>query len=217
MIKSKSSSCFKKLSNRWFCVIGGFILLLSFSELFLAVHWGRFIFNLKNNHPCIEKKRRWKNSSHTGMSTSGIAMLFTSIWKKEKRKVPTNWCGNFYDLVRFSSDLLVKWVRYQNVMKQHQFVLFQTVFVSNPFLGLLILLSIFITDMRAGAGCAIGGLIATLTDHFLGLHPQSLADNGVSSFNGSLLGTVLPALFSLVSDNQTQLWIAVCFGAFARY
>ena len=108
-------------------------------------------------------------------------------------------------------------VRYQNALKQQQFVLFQTVFVNNPSLGLLILLSIFITDVKAGVGCAVGGLIATLTDHFLGLHPQSLVDNGVSSFNGSLLGTVLPALFSLVSDNQTQLWIAVCFGAFARY
>ena len=60
------------------------------------------------------------------------------------------------------------------------------------------------------------GFIATLTDHLLGLHPSAMVDCGVNSFNGSLLGTVLPALFHLVSDNEVHLWVAVCLGAFAR-
>ena len=59
-----------------------------------------------------------------------------------------------------------------------------------------------------------------MTDQFLGLHPQSMLDSGVSSFNGSLLGTVLPALFHLVSDQghgqESKLWVAVCFGSFVR-
>jgi len=91
----------------------------------------------------------------------------------------------------------------------------ETVFVNNPFLGLLILIAIFIGHTKAGIGCVVGGLIATLTDYSLGLHPPYMVDNGVSSFNGSLLGTVLPALFSLVSDNEVHLWVAVCFGSFA--
>jgi len=94
----------------------------------------------------------------------------------------------------------------------------ETVFVNNPFLGMLILVSIFIGHAKAGLGCALGGLIATMTDQFLGLHPQSMLDSGVSSFNGSLLGTVLPALFHLVSDQgheqESKLWVAVCFGSF---
>jgi len=87
----------------------------------------------------------------------------------------------------------------------------ETVFVNNPFLGMLILVSIFIGHAKAGLGCALGGLIATMTDQFLGLHPQSMLDSGVSSFNGSLLGTVLPALFHLVSDQghgqESKLWL----------
>jgi len=90
----------------------------------------------------------------------------------------------------------------------------ETVFVNNPFLGILILVSIFIGHAKAGLGCALGGLIATLTDQVLGLHPRSMLDSGVSSFNGSLLGTVLPALFHLVSDQESKLWVAVCFGSF---
>ena len=45
----------------------------------------------------------------------------------------------------------------------------------------------------------LGGLIATGADFLLGLHPMAMVENGVSSFNGSLVGTVLPALFHLVS------------------
>ena len=47
--------------------------------------------------------------------------------------------------------------------------------------------------------CCLGGFIATMADYLLGLHPLVMVENGVSSFNGSLVGTVLPALFHLVS------------------
>ena len=58
-----------------------------------------------------------------------------------------------------------------------------------------------------------------------------MVENGVSSFNGSLIGTVLPALFHLVSGirpiinnprdshnltlgvSKTELWITVCIGS----
>ena len=96
-------------------------------------------------------------------------------------------------------------------------IIFQTIFVNNPFLGLLILVSILLGHVQAGLGCALGGLIATLTELILGLHPQSMWNSGVASFNGSLLGTVLPSLFSLVSNNEAHLWVAVCFGSFARF
>ena len=47
-----------------------------------------------------------------------------------------------------------------------------------------------------------GGFIATLADYLLGLHPLAMVENGVASFNGSLVGTVLPALFHLVSGER---------------
>ena len=62
-----------------------------------------------------------------------------------------------------------------------------------------------------------GGLIANLADYLLGLHPLAMVENGVSSFNGSLIGTVLPALFHLVSGvSQAELWITVCIGSLVR-
>jgi len=90
----------------------------------------------------------------------------------------------------------------------------QTVFVNNPFLGLLFLIAITIGDLKAGLGCAVGGFISTLADFILGLHPSGQVDTGVSSFNGSLIGTVLPALFFLVQASEVELWVGVCFGAF---
>ena len=50
MIKSKSSSCFKKLSNRWFCVIGGFILLLSFSADFSYPNINTYLTSYMRNN-----------------------------------------------------------------------------------------------------------------------------------------------------------------------
>ena len=50
----------------------------------------------------------------------------------------------------------------------------------------------------------LGGFIATLADYLLGLHPVVMVENGVSSFNGSLIGTVLPALFHLVSGIRSS-------------
>ena len=43
-----------------------------------------------------------------------------------------------------------------------------------------------------------------MADYLLGLHPLVMVENGVSSFNGSLVGTVLPALFHLVSGIRHQ-------------
>ena len=43
-----------------------------------------------------------------------------------------------------------------NSFKMNLFI-FQTVFVNNPFCGLLILVSIFIGHTKAGIGCALGG------------------------------------------------------------
>lgn len=89
----------------------------------------------------------------------------------------------------------------------------QTVFVNNPFLGLVFLLAISISNPTAGLGCALGGFISTGTDFLLGLHPITHLESGVSSFNGSLIGTVLCALFPLVDASQLDLWIGVCFGS----
>ena len=89
--------------------------------------------------------------------------------------------------------------------------------MNNPFLGLLFLVAITIGNLEAGLGCFVGGLISTLLDFVLGLHPPSQVDNGVSSFNGSLIGTVLPALFFLTQATVTQLWMGVCFGSFIRF
>ena len=94
--------------------------------------------------------------------------------------------------------------------------IWQTVFVNNPFLGPVFLLAISISNPTAGLGCAVGGFISTGTDFLLGLHPTTLLESGVSSFNGSLIGTVLCALFPLVNASQLELWTGVCFGSLIR-
>lgn len=58
-------------------------------------------------------------------------------------------------------------------------------------------MSIFIGHVKAGAGCALGGLVATLTEQILGLHPKDMWNNGVASFNGSLLGKIILVGFEL--------------------
>jgi len=139
---------------------------------------------------------------------------------KQLEFLQDNW-DNYLGDCKIFNKYLKKKAKYSKIWSIFKFVdiffrsLGETVFVNNPFLGLLILVAIFIGHTKAGIGCAVGGLIATLTDYCLGLHPTYMVDNGVSSFNGSLLGTVLPALFSLVSDNEVHLWVAVCFGSFA--
>jgi urea transporter len=92
--------------------------------------------------------------------------------------------------------------------------------VNNPFLGLIILLAIFLSDIRAGLGCCLGGLVATITELLLGLHPWSLVENGVAPFNGALIGSVIPSLYLLlmpeVSDQTLEMMLSVLIGAVAR-
>ena len=75
-------------------------------------------------------------------------------------------------------------------------------------------------DVEVGAGCVLGGVTATLTDLALGLHPLPDLNAGVASFNGVLVGTVIPILFPAkyygVGRSPT-LWASVFVGAIARY
>jgi urea transporter len=92
--------------------------------------------------------------------------------------------------------------------------------VNNPFLSLLILISIALSNIEAGLGCCLGGLVATATELLLGLHPWSLVENGVAPFNGALIGSVIPSLYPLLfphaSDCTMDMWMAVLIGAVAR-
>ena len=49
-VNSSDYSCFKKLSNRWFCVIGGFILLLSFSADFSYPNINTYLTSYMRNN-----------------------------------------------------------------------------------------------------------------------------------------------------------------------
>ena len=94
----------------------------------------------------------------------------------------------------------------------------QPAFVDNPLLGLLILIAIFLPHPHVGAGCILGGGLATATELLVGLHPWGLVSNGVCAFNGVLTGTVIPILFPLFygeNHNVTHMWIAIAFGAIA--
>jgi len=93
----------------------------------------------------------------------------------------------------------------------------QTVFVNNPFLSILIFVGIAFSKKEAGLGCALGGVLSTCTELFLGLHPWSLVENGVAPFNGALIGSVLPSLYPLLhaSGHIVQMWMAIIIGSVA--
>jgi len=94
----------------------------------------------------------------------------------------------------------------------------QPAFVDNPLLGLLILIAIFLPHPHVGAGCILGGGLATATELLVGLHPWGLVTNGVCAFNGVLTGTVIPILFPLFygeNHNVAHMWVAIAFGAIA--
>ena len=90
--------------------------------------------------------------------------------------------------------------------------------MNNPFLSALIIVAIALADIEAGLGCALGGVAATFTELFLGLHPWSALENGVAPFNGALVGSVIPSLYPLLyaSDHDIEKWMAVFIGALAR-
>ena len=98
------------------------------------------------------------------------------------------------------------------------YFLSQPAFVNNPLLGAIILAGIFLFDGVVGAGCVLGGITATLTDLLLGLHPLGDLNNGVVSFNGVLVGTVIPILFPVFYDvdRSPVLWSAIFVGAITR-
>jgi len=91
--------------------------------------------------------------------------------------------------------------------------------VNNPFLSIIILVAIFISNVEAGVGCFLGGLVATVTELALGLHPWSLVENGVAPFNGALIGSVIPSLYPLLNldaaDPLLVIMAAVVMGAVA--
>jgi len=91
----------------------------------------------------------------------------------------------------------------------------QPAFVNNPLLGLLILVAIFLFNWQVGLGCILGGGVATLTEVVLGLHPWDLVGNGVCSFNGVLVGTVISILYPGVYgvERSTGMWVAIVIGA----
>ena len=83
------------------------------------------------------------------------------------------------------------------------------------------MVAIFISNVEAGVGCFLGGLVATVTELALGLHPWSLVENGVAPFNGALIGSVIPSLYPLLNldaaDPLLVIMAAVVMGAVARY
>ena len=69
--------------------------------------------------------------------------------------------------------------------------------------------------MEVGLGCILGGVTATLTDLALSLHPLPDLNAGVASFNGVLVGTVIPILFPVFNHlpRSTEMWLAIFVGA----
>ena len=99
------------------------------------------------------------------------------------------------------------------------FIYLQTVFVNNPILGSFILLAIFLHNIENGLGCCLGGLVAISLELLLGLHPRDLLHSGLPTFNGALIGCVLPTIYSLLlpdSNQPLQLWLALLIGSSAR-
>ena len=100
------------------------------------------------------------------------------------------------------------------------FKVFQTVFVSNPFLGAFILLAIFISSFDAGLACSLGGIVATVVELLFQLHPWSLVENGVAPFNGALVGSVVGSLypvFLIDYISKNEMFLAVAIGGTARF
>ena len=58
-------------------------------------------------------------------------------------------------------------------------------------------------------------MTATLTDLALSLHPLPDLNAGVASFNGVLVGTVIPILFPVFNQlpRSTEMWLAIFVGA----
>ena len=92
---------------------------------------------------------------------------------------------------------------------------FQPAFVNNPLLGAIILAGLFLYEVEVGLGCILGGMTATLTDLVLSLHPLPDLNAGVASFNGVLVGTVIPILFPVFNHlpRSTEMWLAIFVGA----
>ena len=94
----------------------------------------------------------------------------------------------------------------------------QPAFVNNPLLGLVILAALFLYDVEVGLGCLLGGLTATLVELLVGLHPWADLANGVSCFNGVLVGTVIPILYPAFynTDRSVAMWLAILGGSIVR-
>ena len=91
--------------------------------------------------------------------------------------------------------------------------------MNNPLINVLIIVAIVLSNKEAGLGCVLGGVAATFTELFLGLHPWSLVENGVAPFNGALVGSVIPSLYPSLttSDHEIEMWMAVFIGSVARW
>ena len=87
--------------------------------------------------------------------------------------------------------------------------------MNNPLLGAIILAGLFLYEVEVGLGCILGGVTATLTDLALSLHPLPDLNAGVASFNGVLVGTVIPILFPVFNHlpRSTEMWLAIFVGA----
>jgi len=95
----------------------------------------------------------------------------------------------------------------------------QTVFVNNPLLSLIILLAMFLCDLRIGLCCCLGSTMATITELIVRIHPWNMVENGVAAFNGGLIGSVIPALHPLlIPDSRnpdTEIIVCVVIGSVA--
>ena len=93
-------------------------------------------------------------------------------------------------------------------------------FVNNPILSLLILLAMFLCDVRIALCCILGGTMATITELMVRLHPWSLVENGAAAFNGGLIGSVIAALHPVLIPHSThpnlEIAVSVLVGSVAR-
>jgi len=93
------------------------------------------------------------------------------------------------------------------------------VFVNNPILSLLILLAMFLCDVRIALCCILGGTMATITELMVRLHPWSLIENGAAAFNGGLIGSVIAALHPVLIPHSThpnlEIAVSVLVGSVA--
>ncbi|XP_066948789.1 urea transporter 1-like isoform X1 [Macrobrachium rosenbergii] len=128
---------------------------------------------------------------------------------------PPSWVGYVGDMRVVTEYLLTKpWQSSWGVVKTVNAILRANgtvAFANNPLSGALILIAMFIGNPNVGFACLVSGLIGIIFSKVL-KQPEILISDGVTLFNGILVGCIAVAAFPSISGHALDgvFWSYLC-------